>query len=318
MYLSVALALTVLVLLFARDINRSAHGALGPRRSENRSFAQMVSGLVTQENLFDTRLAYLLVHGGSLSRPIFAARLDQLALELNDWSNQATLLRHPVLAHHVNDVVATLTQQRVDDYQNLLSSLAARLQLPWRRAPSGRLVVSDPGRSLLTTVQQWNVARWSLVAEPGRVALAALSDAAATYDVATGLAPLVGAASLAPTRAIAISAVEVTPAPLPAAPGTLLLPPVTSVQLGISVTNAAYINQPVTLVVVVRSSRGATQREVLHAVLGPLQSYAFASGSFATTADERATLSITVSGAAPAPGERTTRNYSLRLSPSGN
>ncbi len=313
-----ALALTLLVLLFARDINRAAHGAIGPRRSENRSFGQMVSGLVTQENLFDTRLSYLLNHGGTLERAVFAARLDQLALQLRGWTDQATLLRRPMLAHHVNDAVATLTEQRVDDYQNLLSSLAARLQLPWGPSPTGNQVVADPARSLLATVQQWDHARWSLVHEPGRVLLPALSASAATYVAGMGFTPLASAASLTPTRGVAISAVEVTPTPLPAPPGTLLMPPVTSMQIGVTVSNAAYIVQPVTLIVVLRASNGIVRREVARIVLGPFASYAFVPGGFSTVAGERATLSISVSGAPPAPGQRTSRSYQVRLSPSGN
>jgi len=74
--LTVALVATLLVLVFARDIGRSAHGAINPRRSENRSFAALANSLLGQENAFDARLTYLLTNGESVSRSVFAARLD--------------------------------------------------------------------------------------------------------------------------------------------------------------------------------------------------------------------------------------------------
>lgn len=318
MYLTVALALTLLVLLFARDINRSAHGAIGPRRSENRSFGQMVSLLVAQENNVDARLYYLLQHGGSLSRSVFAARLDQLAQQLPGWATEAELLRRPVLAHHVNDLVFVLTEQRIDDYQNLFSDLTSRLGLPWSPTPTGSQVVTEPAQSLVATVTQWDHARWSLTHEPGRVTLPYLSMGAAKYYVAVGTNQLTNSTSLAPTRAIGIVAVEVTPTPLPAPTGVLLLPPVTSIQLGVTVSNVAYIQQPVTLRVVFTPSFGPARSETLHTVLGPLQSYAFVPGALATVASERATLTITVTGAPPGPGLGNSRTYQVKISPSGN
>jgi hypothetical protein len=317
-YLLVALAITLLALLFARDINRSAHGAIGPRRSENRSFGQMVNFLAAQENAFDSRLYYLLGHGDTLSRPVFAARLSQLAQELNGWRSQAELLRRPVLAHNVNDVVATLTEQRVDDYQNLLSSLAARLSLPWGPSPVGNQVVSQPASSLVVTVDQWDVARWSLSHEPGRVVLPELSMASAKYYVARGITALVNSPTLALIRGIGIAAVEVNPSPLPAPSGVLLMPPVTSFELGVSVENTGYVDQPVTLRVTLNPATGISQSQTMSARLGPLQSYAFVLRRFSTIASERATLTVSVSGAPAGNNLTKTRTYQLQMSPSGN
>jgi hypothetical protein len=114
MYLTIALALTLLVLLFARDVSRSAHGAIGPRRSENRSFGALANSLVSQENIFDGHLSYLLVHGATLSRPIFAARMSQLREQLPHWAIEADQLRRPQLAHNVNGVVGAQTEVRID------------------------------------------------------------------------------------------------------------------------------------------------------------------------------------------------------------
>ena len=82
MYLTIAVVATLVVLLFARDVTRSAHGAISPRRSENRSFGVLANLLLSQQNDFDAHLAYLLANGTSLTRPVFAARLTQLYQEL--------------------------------------------------------------------------------------------------------------------------------------------------------------------------------------------------------------------------------------------
>ena len=58
-WLGVAAVITLLVLLFARDVTRAAHNSLSPRRSENRSFAALASSLIAQENNLDLRLRYL-------------------------------------------------------------------------------------------------------------------------------------------------------------------------------------------------------------------------------------------------------------------
>jgi hypothetical protein len=81
-FLTIALVATFVVLVFARDVSRSAHDAITNERSENRSFAGLANTLITQENAFDTRAARLLRNGGTLTRPIFDARLQQLDQQL--------------------------------------------------------------------------------------------------------------------------------------------------------------------------------------------------------------------------------------------
>jgi hypothetical protein len=173
--LTFALAATLLVLLFARDVTRSAHGAIGPRRSENRSFAQLANLLITQENEFDSHLAYLLANGQTLTRPVFAARLGQLNQLLPTWVSEADQLRRPKLAHAINDAVVLLTEQRVDAYQSLFANVARALSLPWPAISATSKSVRDPARTLLDTSHEWNFDRWGLALEPGRATLLALT-----------------------------------------------------------------------------------------------------------------------------------------------
>ena len=318
--LTVALVATLLVLLFTRDVTRSAHGAASPRQSENRSFAQMANGLIDQENGFDRRLATLLNSGQTLSRPTFAARLDQLARALPDWATQSGLLRRPNLAHNVNGVLADLTQQRVEDYQSILNATASTLNLPWTPLVASTMNVKSSESSLLSTSSEWGRARWSLVGEPGRATLRATTSTCAHLDVAALLNTLGSAPRLVVTRDFGISAVLITPAPLPAPPGELVLPPVTSLQVGVTVTNAVYVLQPVTVTLTFTPARRGSpvQRQVLSARLGPSESYAFNAAPFTTEASERATLVVSVMGAPHSSRFSASRTYRVVLSPSGN
>lgn len=320
--LTIALAATLLVLLFARDVSRSAHQAVSPRRSENRSFASLASVLLNQQDSFDSRLTYLLTSGEPLSRSVFAARLDQLAEELPTWQTEAQRVRRPRLVHDVNDVLAQVTEQRVDDYQVLLAGVARALILPWPAPPvtSPPLTLTSAQTSLVSTTREWNTARWGLRHEPGRVSLPALSDFSALVNLSTVLGGLERSSTLTVTRGIGISAVLVTPSPLPASAGDLLLPPTGSIRLGVAVSNASYVQQPVSLTIVLIPTNGfgVSRRQTMTVTLGPLASYAFVPASFSVAASEHASLTISLAGAPSGTGMSRVRRYTVIVSSSGN
>ncbi len=313
-----ALAATLLVLLFARDVSRSAHGALAPRRSEDLSFAALANSLLIQQNQFDGRLQSLLDQGATLRRVVFAARLYQLNDQLGDWSVAGALLRRPALSHDVNDDLATLTDERVSAYQALLGDVAHTLALPWSTRPLEP--VTNPAATLQETSTSWNSDRFALRKEPGHVRLDALSAVSAKYFAAHGVSLLTRSPSLALVRAVSIDAVRVTPAALPAQANVMLLPPVTRVQLGVSVLNASYDDQPVTLTLVVTplNHRGLAFSSRMSVTLGPLGAFAFVPKAFTTAPSEQANVVIRVFGARAAVGKTTVERYRLRMSPSGN
>jgi hypothetical protein len=316
--ITLALAATLLVLLFARDVSRSAHGSATSRRSEDRSFGALANALIGNENNFDARLELLLSQGGTLNREVFSARLDQLDQELPGWTTTADQLRRPVLVRDVNETLDQLTQERVAAYQTLLRSVAHALTLPWSSGPSE--VVTNAAASLVSTSQNWNVDRFALVNEPGLVHLKATSSVSAAYFAQNGVAALVHSPSLTLSRGIGIAALRVSPSPLPAGPGILLLPPVTSVQFGVSVLNASYVDQPVTLSIRVTPSnkRGAALSQTLRTTLGPQGAFAFAPRALRTAASERARVVVMLSGAPAAAGMLISETYQLEMSPSGN
>jgi hypothetical protein len=317
--LTIALVLTLLALIFARDVSRAAHHASGPRRSENLSFAAGANALLTRQNQFDQRLGYLLSHGATLSRPVFAARLTQLNDDLASWAPFAKLLRRPNLVHDVNETLYQTTLQRVSAYESLLASVSTALTLPFQ-ASTPYEPDAAPASTLTSSAQTWNRARFSLRREPGRARLDELSAVSVASASTSALTQLRHAPSLALTRDVALSALSVSPAALPSSSGEMLLPPVNSFRVGVSVTNGAYVDQAVTLIVrlVPRSSRLSGYQEVLHATLGPLRSYAFVPGPIAIVASEHATLTVRLVGAPGGSALTHVATYQVVVSPSGN
>jgi len=315
--ISLALVVTLIVLVFARDVSRSAHGAITARRSENRSFGALANALILQENAFDGRLYLLLSQGGSLSREVFAARLSQLDEQLSGWSTAADQLRRPTLSHDVNNEFDLLTQERVETYQTLLGDVAHDLQLPWNVQYSATIV--NPAVSLIETSKSWNMDRFALRKEPGTVRLDATSAQTAQYFDKNG-ANALQSTSLALVRAVDIAAVRVNPSPLPSKSGLLLLPPVTSVQVGVTVVNDSYDNQPITFTVQVipLNNRGASFSQRMTTTLGPMGAFAFVPKILTTVPSEQARIIFHVIGARAAVGKLTTETFRLEMSPSGN
>ena len=318
----IALAVTLVVLVFARDVSRAAHNAITAQRSEDRSFAGLANALITQENNFDLRLERLLTDGSSLSRPIFDARLLQLDQQLPYWTTAADLLRRPKLAHDISTKIADLTEVRVDDYQAVISSVAHSLSLPLSTptldANASQAV--NPAQALITSAKSWNKDRSALRHDPASVRLDALTYSSATLFATSGVANLTASTSLAVVRGIGIAAVSVVPAPLPAAHGVLLLPPVTSIKIGVSVVNTGFVDQAVTLVVSMNPTNGPLPavHQTFHIDLAPLQSYAFGPQQIAVVANERATLDIRLTGAGASSNLTRSKRYRVELSPPGH
>jgi hypothetical protein len=317
--------ITLLFVLFARDVNRAAHNSSSPRRSENRSFGVLATTLITQENNLDVRLRYLLANGQTLSRQVFSARLTQLADQLVLWPTEATQLRQPRLAHDVNGVLAQVTEQRFADYQAIVTDVDESMRLPsgtlpWPTSPLGVIDTNTAQASLFSTSQEWASRRFSLAREPGQVKLGATNNGIALMHLASALQALRTSPTLVATRGVGIVAISVSPAALPATTGELLLPPANSVRLGISVLNGNYIDQPisVTITLIPQNGRGLRQSQTMNTVLGPLQSFAFVPKLLQTQASERATLIIKVAGAPSALNMTRSRIYRVVMSPSGS
>jgi hypothetical protein len=316
--LTIALVVTLVVLVFARDVSRSAHGAITNQRSENRSFAGLANTLIVQQNDFDARMARLLRSGSALTRPVFDARLDQLDQQLSNWSAAAELLRRPKLAHDINDKIADITETRIDDYEQIIARITDALSLPAVSGANGA-VIADPAHSLIETGVTWNKDRFALRHEPGKVRLDPLTSSSAQIFSESGVTNLTASTTLALVRGIGIAAVSVLPSPLPAPRGTLLLPPVTKIRLAVSVVNSGFVEQGLTIEVVMQPSNGPLppQRQTFRVELAPLQSYAFVARGIAVVPSERATLDIRITGAPASVNLTRSKRYRVEVSPPG-
>ena len=65
------------------------------------------------------------------------------------WSTAAELLRRPKLAHDVNDKIADLTETRIDDYEEIIATIARSLSLPAPSPRPERNGDADPAQSLV-------------------------------------------------------------------------------------------------------------------------------------------------------------------------
>jgi hypothetical protein len=319
LFLTIALVATLIVLVFARDVSRSAHAAITNQRSENRSFAGLANALIVQQNDFDARMARLLRSGSSLTRPVFDARLDQLGQQLPNWSAAADQLRRPALAHDVNDKIADITETRIEDYEEVLAKITTALALPPATSGVSGTAEPDPSHSLIESGITWNRDRYGLRHEPGSVRLDALTSSSAQVFAESGVTTLTASPTLAVVRGIGIAAVSVLPAPLPARRGVLLLPPVTKIRLAVSVVNTGFVEQSLTLDVVMTPTNGPLPptRQTFHVVLAPLQSYAFVAQEIAVVPSERATLDIRISGAPASVNLTRSKSYRVEMSPPG-
>jgi hypothetical protein len=318
--LTIALVVTLVVLVFARDISRSAHDAITNQRSENRSFAGLANTLISQENDFDTRTAQLLQSGATLSRPVFDARLQQLDQQLSLWATAADLLRRPKLAHDLNDKMAEITETRVDDYEAIFANIAGALHLPAPTPGVDATPPANPAHSLYESALTWNRDRFALRHDPGTVRLDALTLSSAKLYQTSGSTALTASTSLAVVRGIGIAAVSVVPAPLPASRGILLLPPVAQIRLGVSIINTGFVEQGVTMVVSMKPSNGPlpARSQTFHVELAPLQSYAFAPQEITVVPSERGTLDIRITGAPASVNLPRSKSFRVELSPSGH
>ncbi len=315
--LLVALAVTVVVLGFARDVSRAAHDSGGVRRGEDRSFASLANDVIAGENQVDFHLGYLLQHGATLSRQTFGARLEQLARQLPPLTAQAQLLRRPTILGGLNVRVDLVLEQRVDDYQAIVDAVAARLSLPWQPQSHTAITATQAVASLQSLDGQLATEASLLLTAPGTARLLATTTSSGVADLSTELGTLSSAPSLRLTRSVALSAVQVTPSPLPAPTGEILLPPVTSVRLGIVATNLAWADQPVTLTLSFTSSTGLAQQQAFKVTLGPTRSFAFVARSLGVVAGERGTLRLTLRPAGGPPGSTVVRSYHLVVASSG-
>ena len=300
---------------FVGDVRTVAHHSSGPLSNINKNFGGLANSLLRSENFLDGEFQYLLSHGGSMTRAEVAGRLAVLSTEANSLKVASAHLANPVLVHNLNLRLQSLFDERVGAWLTLIRMLESQLQLP----STAEVSVANPEATLRSTHLTWGKLRHSLANQPGHVTLIGSTTKTVDYLRAVGFANLTHSSSLRLVRSVSISAVQLTPAPLPRLGQTLVVPATGLMHLGVVITNSAYTNQPVSLRVTFTdlSGRGGVQSELMHAVLAPSGSHAFVPRDFKVSSNERATLSITLLNAPHLPGVASGRTYAILTTPAG-
>ncbi len=300
---------TLLVLVFAHDVARSAHDVPAAQASSNQSFALLGNGLIDEENQVDSTLTSLLGHHSGVSRSQLFTQLSGLRTTLLAIPTQAQQLRHWSITSDLNTQLATWAVDRARAYNAVMAAVATSLQLPW---PSGGvLTLSQADRILSTTTQRWDQRTSSLTSLPGHVVLNSFTNFSGLLNVGAITAQLDQSPQLQLRRSISMIAVAVTPAPFPAPPGHIELVSTSTISLGVSVLNGSFSSQPVTLEAVLTPTVGPPITLIRHGVLGPTQALAFTGLNFAVRPSEHASLQLHLLGAPATPGKSVDRSYQV-------
>ena len=308
-------ALTLLVLVFAREVSRAGHASPSAVASVNASFAAQADSVIGQINGLEADTVYLLTHGDRLSRVVFWARLQGLSARERALETLVETLRTPDVSNGLNLRLVSVAHERLGALSSVLTDVARRLSLPW----SGTSSDPTPLVTLENTTSSWKRDHRAWHGEPGASVLPGLSGTLVTSVRGGAVTKLTSSPTLALRRAVGLTAVAIRPSPLPAPTGVLSLAPVSRVHVGVTVTNFAVVRQSVTVRVTLRTrSAGASPLEWSRdVVIGALRSVALTPPLLHTAARERATLTISVVGAPAAPGWSLSRTYRVVLGESG-
>ena len=297
---------------YFRTVANDAHHAKSLLRSENVSFATLANTVTEQENTVEGQLAALWSAAPTLTRATFAARLTQIELLTQSWLDDAARTAQPSIVDGLNHTFLTITTQRVAGYRGLIAQIATRLELP--------IIVNQPADLhpvgvLQRTATQWNALHSALRDKPGVAVLATLSTTGVDAYAGGVLNQLSATSALTLHRNVSISAVRVSPSPLPSTPGRLLLPSVPFLTVGVTVTNGAYVTQPVTITVRLTPTNGIgreySRSETI--TLGPLASYAFNDTGVVSVPSEQGRLYVSLSGIPGATSNSRNRTYYLQM-----
>lgn len=315
MTLVIALVVTVALVVVARDVQADAARNPAHRATLNLAFAALARAVLADEHVFAQRATTLLTHGATLTRQRFGGEMDLALLEGRQVVQEADLLATPSIDDDAQAHLITVVTNDVTGVSELLSEAAATLSLPHPNdAWPGVTAIQQ---SLVASNSLWAGTRVALATAPGHAQLADGNLALATDPLAIDLADLAASSTLAPTRAVLIAAVEVQPPPFPAPPHVLVLPPSRNLTVDVVARNVEYINQRVTVTIVIQPiGPGFARTRTAHLSLAPLGSFAADFGRIPIAPGERARLTITLLGAPIAGHGSGVEHFTVTVSPS--
>jgi hypothetical protein len=317
--LVVALVVTLCALVLVHDVRTLSAQSLSNRESLNRTFAVLATSVMADENRYGADVDTLVAGGPALSRADFSSQMAAISLLGTQLQQRTQLLLEPTLDDNVQSLLARVTNLRVVAVTSLLQRVGIDLGLPHQsgRVATPALIQAEVQRSN----KLWANAQRSFLAAPGKAHLPNSYFALAAVPLDAQLALLQSAASLAPERAVTISAVAVTPAPFPAPRFDLVLPPTNVVDIAVVVHNVEFINQVVTVRVVVSPYQrgGRTSIRQVSIKLAPYGSRALTFNDLPVRPNEHAVVNISLTGAPISVGGSGVKHYHLYVasSPSG-
>lgn len=310
--IAVALVVTVGSLVFVRDVSRQARASTSAQTALNKNFKSLTDSLMSEENDLDAATMAMLNDAATMSRSQLAAALSQLRLSAASVLAASEVLRTPTIAHNAAANQYTVSAARASAITHLLGAIAGPLQLP-DAGPS------SPASAVVATLQSsnalWATTRTSLRGDPGHVTLSRSHFLLADAPVSDLVNAVVSAPALQVARSVQIAAVAVTPSPLPAPSGRLVLTPASLMTVGVSVMNNDFVRQPVTVTVVVDPSNrlGKYERFQSSGTMAPSGAWSADFDAIAVTPGEVGRLVVNVSG----PGVTgIVRTYVLSIAPS--
>jgi hypothetical protein len=304
----------VLATVFIRDVVHAARESETNRSALNRSFAVLVNANLREQNAIDVDTLNLLRSAKSLSRSAFESSLAVLHQRVDRVREAAAQLSTPRLAGDINLRFIQVTSDRAAAWNDLAEILEVSLRIPHRdshRVFSVRTTAED----IQTSNATWEQLRGQLRSEPGSVRL---------HESRWGLGSLTEQdvarvsrlANLQPLSAAAISAIAIDPQPLPSRSAQIVLLPKTSIGIGVSVRNTGRVTSTLSITVATRWRRAAPVTVTARRTVAAGTSVAVVFPEIPTYPGMRGTLSVRVTGAAPAFPGATTRQYSVKVAPS--
>jgi hypothetical protein len=311
---TMALVVTVGVLVMGRDVLRAARTESQVHDQADATFVALANAITQQENLVAAQWAHIIATPPPGRAGLYARLVSEVA-QAQAVANQVVPLESVRGGSRVSAEFAHLVQARTVAFKSLADDVAAALGVP----PPANLARPAPVAQAVATLQATSAQWATLVA----VCEQDPRSAPLTYFVqppaisrAGAVAALVQGGSATVQRAIALRAVAIAPVPFPSAHQRIEFVPVTSFSVTISVVNLAFSSQPVTVVGTLTYPSGRVETRSSAGVITPGGDLALAPLRFAVAPGDRAMLHIAISGGPIAAGTSGVRTYQVVVAPS--
>jgi hypothetical protein len=308
----VAVAVLLATTLLARDVVRAAHGTRGNAVSIARTFAALANASEASWLDLAQSTSLLLAAGPSLTPQQAVGQWARLRRARADLAAAGATLGSPAIGANLQRQFDRVLQLRLAAWDDIDRTVSATLW--WR-------LVTGASSSVLRT-DEWRFARadtlWRQLDHRLRsLGLGAWlrtgSTALATGNLVAAVQTTTTAPSLQPRGGVAFATLSVNPQPLPTAGGDLVLLPVTSVALGIAVTNSLWVSQTAIVDVTLRSANGPSFHQSATLVIAPVGAAALQIPAVAMKSNERGVLTVRIT--APHLGRPTERHWTIHVAP---